>query len=39
LLEGYRGILQSDAYAAYPGFVRAHQGVAWVGCWAHYVAA
>jgi transposase len=35
LLEGYRGILQSDAYAAYPGFVRAHQGVAWVGCWAH----
>jgi transposase len=35
LLDGYRGILQSDAYAAYPGFVRAHQGVVWVGCWAH----
>jgi transposase len=35
LLDGYRGILQSDAYAAYPGFVRAHEGVVWVGCWAH----
>ena len=35
LLDGYRGILQSDAYAAYPAFARAHEGVAWVGCWAH----
>ena len=35
LLDGYRGILQSDGYAAYPGFARSHEGVAWVGCWAH----
>ena len=35
LLGDYRGILQSDGYAAYPSFVRAREGVAWVGCWAH----
>ena len=35
LLDGYRGILQSDGYAAYPSFARTHEGVAWVGCWAH----
>ncbi len=35
LLDGYRGILQSDGYAAYPSFARAREGVAWVGCWAH----
>ena len=35
LLAGYRGILQSDGYAAYPSFARAHDGVVWVGCWAH----
>ena len=35
LLDGYSGILQSDAYAAYPAFVRANENVAWVGCWAH----
>ena len=35
LLDGYRGILQSDAYAAYPAFVSANEDVAWVGCWAH----
>lgn len=35
LLNGYRGILQSDGYEAYPAFARAHEGVAWVGCWAH----
>lgn len=35
LLDGYRGVLQSDAYAAYPALARAREGVAWVGCWAH----
>ena len=35
LLGDYQGILQSDGYAAYPAYVRAHPGVAWVGCWAH----
>jgi transposase len=35
LLPDYRGLLQSDAYGAYPGFVRAREGVTWVGCWAH----
>ncbi len=35
LLDGYRGILQSDGYAAYPSFAHTHEGVAWVGCWAH----
>ena len=35
LLPDFRGILQSDAYGAYPSFVRAREGVVWVGCWAH----
>lgn len=35
LLDGYRGILQSDGYAAYPAFVEQNPGVTWVGCWAH----
>jgi transposase len=35
LLDGFKGVLQSDAYEAYPSYVRAHDGVAWVGCWAH----
>jgi len=35
LLAGYRGILQSDGYEAYPSFVRSREGVVWVGCWAH----
>jgi len=35
LLEGYRGILQSDGYAAYPSFARERADVTWVGCWAH----
>lgn len=35
LLDGYQGILQSDGYEAYPAFVRTHEGVSWVGCWAH----
>jgi len=35
LLEGFKGVLQADAYAAYPSYVRSHPGVEWVGCWAH----
>lgn len=35
LLGDYRGVLQSDAYEAYPAFAREHAGVEWVGCWAH----
>jgi transposase len=35
LLHGYRGLLQSDGYAAYPAFVEANPGVVWLGCWAH----
>jgi len=35
LIEGYRGILQSDGYGAYEAHVRDHPEVTWVGCWAH----
>ena len=35
LLADYKGILQSDAYQAYPSYVENHEGVVWVGCWAH----
>jgi transposase len=35
LLNGFKGVLQSDGYEAYPSYVRAHEGVVWVGCWAH----
>jgi hypothetical protein len=35
LLAGFRGIVQSDAYPAYANFVREHEGVVGVGCWAH----
>ncbi len=35
LLGDYRGLLQSDAYAAYPAFARQRAGVVWLGCWAH----
>ena len=35
LLQGYRGILQSDGYEAYAGHARANEGVVWAGCWAH----
>jgi len=35
LLEGYRGLLQSDGYEAYPSFAREREGVVWLGCWAH----
>jgi transposase len=35
LLADYKGILQSDAYQAYPNYAEDHDGVVWVGCWAH----
>ena len=35
LIEGYRGILQSDGYGAYEAHVREHPEVTWVACWAH----
>ncbi|HLP02953.1 MAG TPA: IS66 family transposase [Opitutaceae bacterium] len=35
LLGDFSGLLQSDAYGAYPAFAAAHPGVDWVGCWAH----
>jgi transposase len=39
LLGDFAGVLQSDGYEAYPAYVRTRPAVAWVGCWAHYVAA
>jgi transposase len=33
--ERYRGLLQSDGYEAYAAYVQAHEGVEWLGCWAH----
>jgi transposase len=35
LLADYKGILQSDAYQAYPNYAENNEGVVWVGCWAH----
>ncbi len=35
LIDGYRGILQSDGYGAYEAYARDHPEVTWVGCWAH----
>lgn len=35
LLDGFAGILHSDAYAAYPNFAAERPQVTWVGCWAH----
>ena len=35
LLADYKGVLQSDGYEAYPNYVENHEGVVWVGCWAH----
>jgi len=35
LLGDYHGLLQSDAYGAYPAFSAAHPAVEWIGCWAH----
>ena len=33
LLADYKGILQSDAYQAYPNYAENHEGVIRVGCW------
>jgi transposase len=33
----YRGLLQSDGYDAYAAYVQAHDGVEWLGCWAHVI--
>lgn len=33
--DNFEGILQSDAYNAYPAYERAHPGMTWVACWAH----
>ena len=35
LIEGFRGILQSDMYSAYESYAGHHPEVTWVGCWAH----
>jgi transposase len=35
LIDGYRGVLQSDGYGAYEAYVRDHPEVTWVACWAH----
>jgi transposase len=35
LIDGFRGILQSDMYSAYESYARDHPEVTWVGCWAH----
>ena len=35
LLQGFRGVLQSDAYPAYGHFARETPGVEVAGCWAH----
>lgn len=35
LLLDYKGLLQSDAYEAYPRYAESHEGVIWLGCWAH----
>lgn len=35
LIEGFRGILQSDGYGAYEAYARDHAEVTWVACWAH----
>jgi len=35
LLDDYRGILQTDAYAVYDSFARDRPGLVAAGCWAH----
>lgn len=37
--DNFKGLLQSDAYGAYAAYAEAHEGVEWIMCWAHYVAA
>jgi transposase len=35
LIEGFSGILQSDAYAAYGNYAALHPGIILAACWAH----
>jgi transposase len=35
LIDGFKGVLQSDMYGAYEAYARDHPEVSWVGCWAH----
>jgi hypothetical protein len=35
LIDGFRGILQSDMYGAYESYAKEHKEIVWVGCWAH----
>jgi hypothetical protein len=35
LIDGFKGILQSDMYGAYESYAREHPEITWVGCWAH----
>lgn len=33
--DNYQGVLQADAYDAYPAYAQEYQGTTWVACWAH----
>jgi transposase len=35
LIEGFKGLLQSDGYAAYESYANNHPEVTWLVCWAH----
>lgn len=35
MLEGYKGLLQTDGYEAYPAFAHGNNDVTWLACWAH----
>ena len=35
LIDGFKGILQSDMYGAYEGYAKDHPEITWLGCWAH----
>jgi len=35
LINGFNGILQSDAYAAYGNYAKARPGITLMACWAH----
>lgn len=35
LVKGFSGILQSDGYAAYANYAKAHSGVTLTACWSH----
>jgi len=35
LIEGFNGILQSDAYAAYGNYAKTHPEIVLMACWAH----